>query len=62
VLVTDTACDVQAQACLKAGAHGLLAKPFRVEQVREKVNLILGRGISDFIPISLLMADVTRGK
>jgi CheY-like chemotaxis protein len=54
LIVTDTVSDLRAQACLKSGAHGLLAKPFRVESVREKVNLILGRGITDFIPVALL--------
>lgn len=30
-------------AALKAGAHGALVKPLRLEAVREKVNTILGR-------------------
>lgn len=54
LVVTESAADPQAQACLKSGAHGLLAKPFRVESVRERVDLMLGRGITDFIPVALL--------
>lgn len=30
-------------AALKAGAHGALVKPLRIEAVREKVDTILGR-------------------
>ncbi len=58
LVVTDSAGDSLAQACLKAGAHGLLAKPFRVEPVRTKVDLLLGRGIADFIPAALLGSTV----
>jgi CheY-like chemotaxis protein len=54
LIVTENAADPLAQACLKSGAHGLLAKPFTVESVRRKVDLMLGRGISDFFPTLLL--------
>ena len=54
LVFTETAGDPLAQACLKSGAHGLLVKPFRVESVRSKVDLLLGRGITDFIPVALL--------
>ncbi len=54
LVVTESAGDPFAQACLKSGAHGLLSKPFRVEPVRSKVDLLLGRGITDFIPVALL--------
>lgn len=54
LIVTENASDPMAQACLNSGAHGLLAKPFRLETVREKVDRTLGRGIPDFIPIALL--------
>lgn len=59
LVVTDAAADPLAQACLHAGAHGLLAKPFTVESVRGKVDLMLGRGVTDFIPLALL---ATTGK
>jgi CheY-like chemotaxis protein len=54
LVVTETAADPLAQACLKSGANGLLSKPLRVESVREKVDHLLGRGITDFIPVALL--------
>lgn len=54
LIVTEDAADSLAQACLKSGAHGLLVKPFTVESVRHKVDLLLGRGITDFIPAVLL--------
>jgi len=54
LVFTETVADPLAQACLKLGAHGLLAKPFSVESVRSKVDLLLGRGITDFIPVALL--------
>jgi CheY-like chemotaxis protein len=54
VVVADTLCDPLAQISLKSGAHALLAKPFTVESVRAKVDLMLGRGGTDFIPVALL--------
>lgn len=54
VVVTDTASDPLAQTCLNSGAHALLAKPFTVESVRAKVDLMLGRGTGDFLPLTLL--------
>lgn len=57
VVVTGTASDPLAQACLKSGAHALLVKPFTVESVRGKVDLMLGRGVTDFIPLSSLFGS-----
>ena len=54
LVVTENAADPLAQDCLKSGANGLLVKPFRLESVRERVDLMLGRGITDFIPVALL--------
>jgi DNA-binding response OmpR family regulator len=54
LIVTEAADDPLALACLNSGAHGLLAKPFRVETVRAKVDLLLGRSIGDFLPATLL--------
>lgn len=54
LIVVEDSGDPLARACLNTGAHGLLAKPFRVETVRDKVDLLLGRNVADFIPISLL--------
>jgi CheY-like chemotaxis protein len=60
LVVADTASNPVAQSCLKSGAHGLLAKPFTVESVRGKVDLMLGRGVTDFIPVALLAANPFR--
>lgn len=57
VVVTETASDPLAQTCLKSGAHALMAKPFTVESVRGKVDLMLGRGVTDFIPLSSLFGS-----
>ncbi len=59
LIVTEAVDDPLAQACLKSGAHGLLAKPFRVESVRGKVDIMLGRGVTDFIPATLLGSPVS---
>ncbi len=61
LIVTENAADPLAQLCLKSGAHGLLAKPFTVESVRRKVDLMLGRGITDFLPMVLLGAPARQG-
>lgn len=57
LVVAEAASDPLAQACLKSGAHGLLAKPFTVESVRSKVDSMLGRGMTDFIPVALLASS-----
>jgi len=44
IIVHDTAEEDIALAGMKAGAHGALSKPLRVEAVRKKVDTILGRG------------------
>jgi DNA-binding NarL/FixJ family response regulator len=43
VVVTGKEDEAQALAALKAGAHGALVKPLRLEAVRMKVDTILGR-------------------
>lgn len=40
--------------CMAAGAHGFLAKPLKVEFVRQKVDAMLGRGKGVTIPLTLL--------
>lgn len=54
VIVAEAAADPLAKSCLKSGAHGLLIKPFTVASVRAKVDLMLGRGRGDFVPVALL--------
>jgi CheY-like chemotaxis protein len=56
LVVTGASADPLAQACLKAGAHGLVSKPFTVESVRARVDVMLGRGKGDFVPLVLIGA------
>lgn len=43
LIVTGIEDEETAIAALKAGAHGTLVKPLRIEAVRKKVDTILGR-------------------
>ncbi len=40
--------------CLERGAHGFLAKPLRIELVRDKVDTLLRGGRSVVIPLTVL--------
>jgi CheY-like chemotaxis protein len=51
LIVAEIAGDALAQACMKLGAHGLVSKPFTVESVRGRVDVMLGRGRGGFIPL-----------
>ncbi len=44
LVVCDKADEAVAVEGLKAGAHGALVKPLTIENVRKKVDTILGRG------------------
>jgi CheY-like chemotaxis protein len=50
-LVADSRADVTAQSCLNQGAHSLLVKPFTIEAVRRKVDILLGRRTALSIPV-----------
>jgi PleD family two-component response regulator len=39
---------------LKAGAHGVLRKPLRIEMVRDKVDIVLGRKAPVIVPLTVL--------
>ena len=43
LVVTDASSHEFGQECLKAGADGILPKPFTVESARQRVDAILGR-------------------
>ncbi len=43
MLIAEPGQDSLAQSYLKAGAHGVMTKPFTVEGVRQKVDTMLGR-------------------
>ncbi len=44
LLVCDKSEETTAIEGIKAGAHGVLVKPFTLESVRKKVDTVLGRG------------------
>ncbi|MEJ1964597.1 MAG: response regulator [Gammaproteobacteria bacterium] len=52
-VVTDSSSDATAQSCLKHGAQSLLARPFTIEAVRRKVDILLGRRTSLSIPVQV---------
>lgn len=43
LMVTGKEDETLALEALRAGAHGALVKPLRIEAVRSKVNTVLGR-------------------
>lgn len=54
LLVAEAGQDSVAQPYLKAGAHGVVAKPFTVEVVRRKVDAQLGRLVASLIQLQLV--------
>jgi CheY-like chemotaxis protein len=52
-VVADSLNDLAAQNCLKQGAQSLLAKPLTIENVRRKVDILLGRRTSLAIPVQV---------
>ena len=54
MLVADSASDPLALACLKQGAHDILAKPLTIESVRHKVDILLGRKKLPILSLDLL--------
>jgi DNA-binding response OmpR family regulator len=56
LVVTEASSRDFAQACLKAGADGILLKPFTVESARQRVDAALGRwASSSMVPLAALM-------
>jgi CheY-like chemotaxis protein len=54
VVVEATATDY-GKECIAAGAHGFLAKPLKIEFVRQKVDAMLGRKVGGVtIPLAVL--------
>ena len=53
LIVADTATDETASSGLKAGAHGILAKPLKIETVRRKADIMLGRRTALSIPVQV---------
>lgn len=54
LIVADPNQPEVTQACLTAGAHGVIAKPLTLEAVRLRADLQLGRGGSRLPFVSLL--------
>lgn len=54
LVVVDAIGSGFGEACVKAGASGFLAKPLKIEFVRQKVDAILGRGKGVTIPLTVL--------
>jgi DNA-binding NtrC family response regulator len=52
-IVADTSTNPAAQSCLKQGAQSILAKPFTIENVRRKVDIMLGRRTALSIPVQV---------
>jgi CheY-like chemotaxis protein len=56
LVVIESIKDGLGKEALVAGAHATLAKPFTVELVRQKVDVLLGRRRSVEIPLNVLGA------
>lgn len=52
--VVESVGDEAGKQCLKAGAHSLLSKPLKVETVRERVDVLLGRRAGFALPLTVL--------
>lgn len=56
MLIAEPGQDAIAQTYLKSGAHGVLTKPFTVEAVRRKVDLMLGRANNSIVQLQIMPA------
>lgn len=55
LIVVDAGNNAYGKECVAAGAHGFLAKPLKVEFVRQKVDVMLGRSAGGVtIPLTVL--------
>jgi DNA-binding response OmpR family regulator len=54
LVVVDAADSAYGKECVASGAHGFLAKPLKIEFVRQKVDAMLGRGSGVTIPLTVL--------
>lgn len=55
VIVAERASDPLVETCLKAGAKDVLVKPFTIESVRHKVDVMLGRKKLPMVSLGVLM-------
>ena len=56
MLIAEPGQDAIAQTYLKSGAHGVLTKPFTVEAVRRKVDIMLGRANNSIVQLQIMPA------
>jgi CheY-like chemotaxis protein len=56
LLIAGSADEAVAHGYLKAGAHGVVTKPFTVESIRRKVDIQLGRTVPSLIQLQLVPA------
>ncbi len=56
MIVAEPGQDAKAQTYLKHGADSVLTKPFTVESVRRKVDIMLGRGVNTMVQLSVAPA------
>ncbi len=54
LVIVETSSSGFGKQCVDGGAHGFLAKPLRVELVRDKVDALLRGGRSVVIPLTVL--------
>ena len=54
MLIAEPGQDATAQTYLKSGAHGVLTKPFTVEAVRRKVDIMLGRANNSMVQLQIV--------
>ncbi len=56
LIVVEALGDGFGKECVAAGAHGYIAKPLKIEFVRQKVDVVLGRRKSVTLPLTVLQA------
>jgi DNA-binding NarL/FixJ family response regulator len=54
LVVVDADETAYGRQCVSAGASGFIAKPLKIEFVRQKVDAMLGRGTGVTIPLTVL--------
>lgn len=54
LLVAESEQEPRALVAMRQGAHGIIAKPLRVEPVRHKVDRMLGRQVAVTVPLAVL--------
>jgi DNA-binding response OmpR family regulator len=61
MLIAEQGQDAMALGYLKDGAHGVLTKPFTVEAVRRRVDVMLGRADTAVVQLQVLPSAPKKG-